>query len=148
MTRFRLPRFGRRASTSAEGMQGARESGPAGARGRRGITVIEVMIAIVLLSFGLLGLAGFSLTVTKQFKSSGLQETAALVVQSRLDSLTSIDCTLLATTSTQTGTATTMGVRESWVIADGNDIKNITDTVTFAGRTRPLVYRSVIPCRD
>ena len=117
-------------------------------RDRKGVTIIEVMVAMLILTFGLLGMAGFSLTVTKQYKSSTKQETAALMVQSRIDSIASIRCQLLAPSGTQTGSATTLGVTEKWVIADGNDIKILTDTVTFSPRTVPLVYRSIIPCRD
>ena len=115
---------------------------------RDGMTLIELMVAIILLGVGMLGLAGLSVTVAKQQRGGSLQETAALVVQSRLDSLSSIQCAMLAPSGTQTGTATTMKVKEKWVVTDGNDIKTIADTVTFAGRTMPLVYKSVIPCRD
>ncbi len=118
------------------------------ARGRRGLTIIEMIVAIILLGVGMLGLAGFSLVAGNQMKGASLQETAALVVQSRLDSLASIMCTALAPTSTQTGTATTLGVTEKWIVADGNDIKTIIDSVRFSGRTRALVYQSIIPCRD
>jgi prepilin-type N-terminal cleavage/methylation domain-containing protein len=118
------------------------------ARRRRGVTIIEVMVAILLLGVGLLGLAGFSLTSSKQYRGASLQERAALVVQSRLDSLTSVTCTALAPSGTQSGTATTLGVTEQWSVADGNDIKTIVDSVRFSGRTVPLVYRSIIPCRD
>jgi Tfp pilus assembly protein PilV len=115
---------------------------------RNGVTIIEVLIAMMVLSFGLLGMAGFSMTMTKQFKASTKQETAALLVQSRIDSVASIRCQALAPSGTQTGTFTSLGVTERWSIADGNDIKILTDSVTFAPRTRPLVYRSIIPCRD
>ena len=115
---------------------------------RDGMTLIELMVAIILLGVGMLGLAGLSVTVAKQQRGGSLQETAALVVQSRLDSLASIQCSLLAPSGTQTGSATTMKVTERWVISDGNDIKTITDTVKFSGRVKPLVYKSVIPCRD
>lgn len=115
---------------------------------RKGVTIIEVIIAMIVLTFGLLGMAGFSLTVTKQFKASSKQETAALLVQSRIDSIASIRCELLAPSGTQTGTLTVLGVTEWWTLEDGNDIKTLTDSVIFAPRTRPLVYRSIIPCRD
>jgi Tfp pilus assembly protein PilV len=107
-----------------------------------------VIIAILVLSFGLLGMAGFSLTLSTQSKASTKQETAALMVQSRIDSVASIRCQALAPSGTQTGTFTMLGVTEKWVIADGNDIKIFTDTVRFSPRTRPLIYRSIIPCRD
>jgi Tfp pilus assembly protein PilV len=115
---------------------------------REGMTIIEVIVAMMILTFGLLGMAGFSLTVTKQFKASTKQEAAALMVQSRIDSVASIRCQALAPSGPQTGTLVNLGVTENWVISDGNDIKILTDTVTFSPRTRPLVYRSIIPCRD
>lgn len=118
------------------------------ARDRKGLSIIEVIIAMIILTFGLLGMAGFSLTVTKQFKASDKQETAALMVQSRIDSIASIRCQLLAPSGTQSGTYTKLGVTEKWVIADGNDIKFLLDSVTFTPRKRALVYRSIIPCRD
>jgi hypothetical protein len=93
-------------------------------------------------------MAGFSMSLSKQFKSSSKQETAALMVQSRLDSIASIRCELLAPSGPQSGTYTVLGVTERWNIADGNDIKVLTDTVTFSPRTQPLAYRSIIPCRD
>lgn len=118
------------------------------AAARKGVTIIEVLIAMMILTFGLLGMAGFSMTLSKQFKASTKQETAALLVQSRIDSVASIRCQALAPSGTQTGTFTSLGVTEKWSIADGNDIKILTDSVTFTPRTRALVYRSIIPCRD
>lgn len=115
---------------------------------RKGVTIIEVLIAMMVLTFGLLGMAGFSMTLTRQFKASSKQETAALMVQSRIDSIASIRCQALAPSGTQSGTLTVLGVTERWSIVDGDDIKTLTDSVTFSPRTRPLVYRSIIPCRD
>jgi len=124
-----------------------RRSRAAGAR--KGMTIIEVIVAMLILTFGLLSMAGFSLTMTRQMKWSGRQETAALLVQSRIDSVASIHCQDLAPGGvTQSGTLTRLGVTETWYISDGNDIKVLLDTVTFKPRTVPLVYRSIIPCRD
>jgi len=117
-------------------------------RARKGVSIIEVIIAMIVLTFGLLGMAGFSLTITRQYKSSTKQETAALMVQSRIDSVASIRCQALAPSGTQSGTVTRLGVTEKWVIEDGNDIKTLYDTVTFSPRTKPMAYRSIIPCRD
>ena len=118
------------------------------ASARRGFTIIELIVAMILLSVGILGLAGFTLVASKQVSGAALQETAALVVQSRLDSLTSVTCTGLASSGTQSGSATTRGVTERWAVADGNDIKTITDSVSFSTRKTKLVYKSIIPCRD
>ena len=117
-------------------------------RARKGVAIIEVIVAMMVLTFGLLGMAGFSLTVTRQYKSSTYQEMAALMVQSRIDSVASIRCQALAPSGPQSGTLTRFGVTEKWVIEDGDDVKTLYDTVTFYPRTRPLAYRSVLPCRD
>lgn len=112
------------------------------------MSVIELMVAMVLLSVGLMGLSGLSLTVTTQYRNAGRQAFAAAVVQSRLDSLSSVTCLNLAPSGTQSGVAVTRGVTERWKISDGNDVKVILDSVSFSGRKRPLVYTSIIPCRD
>ena len=117
-------------------------------RQRTGMSLVELLVAMVLLGVGLLGLAMLSVRVSAQQRGAASQQMAALVVQSRFDSLASISCLSLAAYGTQTGSATTRGITERWSVADGNDIKIITDTVTFAARKRPLAYVSVIPCRD
>lgn len=118
-------------------------------RPRRGMTLIELMVALLLLNVALLALAGLAGTVARQMRGGALQARAAMVVQSRFDSLASVlPCTALAPAGGQrTGSATTYGVSERWVIRSTNNVLAITDTVRFAGRTKPLVYRSMIPCR-
>jgi prepilin-type N-terminal cleavage/methylation domain-containing protein len=116
---------------------------------RKGMTLIELMVAMLILGVGLLGMAGVSLTVSRQFGTAARQADAAMIVQSRIDSLSSVACSALAPTSSPvTGVTVTRGVRERWSITDGNDIKTIVDSVSFKGRARPLVYTSIIPCRD
>ncbi len=118
------------------------------ARAREGMTIVEVMIAIVVLGVGMLGLAGISLTVGKQYGHAARQADAATIVQSRFDSLSSIGCQSLAPSGAQGGTTVTRGITERWSVTDGNDIKTIIDSVTFTGRTKALVYTSILPCRD
>ena len=117
-------------------------------RARRGMTIIELMVAMVVLGVGLLGLAAMSVTVTRQFRNGARQADAALIVQSRIDSLATTSCALMPASGSVSGSATTRGVTERWKITDGNDIKTLLDSVTFTGRTRPLVYTSIFPCRD
>ncbi len=121
----------------------------AGCRKKRtGMSLVELLVAIVLLGVGLLGLAMLSVRVSAQQRGAASQQMAALVVQSRFDSLASISCLALAPSGTQSGTSIMRGITERWSITDGNDIKTITDTVTFAARKKALAYVSVIPCRD
>lgn len=112
------------------------------------MTIIELMVAMVVLGVGLLGLAAMSVTVTRQFRNGARQADAALIVQSRIDSLATTSCALMPASGSVSGSATTRGVTERWKITDGNDIKTLLDSVTFTGRTRPLVYTSIFPCRD
>ena len=109
------------------------------------MTLVELMVAIMVLAIGLLALAGVAGSVGRQISGGALQTKAALSVQSRFDSLSSLDCTTLAASGTATGVA---GLTETWEVTDGNDIKTITNTVTLKGRTKPLIYATVIPCRD
>lgn len=122
----------------------------AGPRDRAGMTLVELMVALFVLGVALLALAGFSVQVTRQLAGGGRQTVAATIVQSRLDSLSSIaPCTsIIPAGATVTGVRTTRGVRESWVIRDGNNVIYVTDTVTFLGRSRPLVYQSILVCRN
>jgi prepilin-type N-terminal cleavage/methylation domain-containing protein len=120
-------------------------------RGRAGVTLIELMIALFIIGVALLGLAGFSASVTRQLGGGGRQTLAATRVQSRLDSLSSIaPCSNVASAAVplKVGTYTNRGVRESWVIRDGNNVIYVTDTVSFRGRTAPLVYHSILVCRN
>ena len=119
------------------------------ARDRRGFTLVELIVAIMILVVGLLALAGTSALITRQMGTGARTTVAATVAQARLDFFASMDCTQLAIGgATTTGTSSGRGVTERWVVTDGNDVKYVTDTVRIAGQTRPLVYHSVIPCRD
>ena len=120
----------------------------AGARARRGLTLVEVVIAILLLTVGLLALAGLAASAARAVRGGGTQVVAAAVAQSRFDWLMSVPCAGLASNSPTTGASTTRGVRESWTVTDGDNIKRLADTVRIPGRTNPVVYQSVIPCRD
>ena len=127
-------------------VMGERDARAAGmpARDRRGFTLVELIVAIMILVVGLLALAGTSALITRQMGTGARTAMAATVSQARLDMLSSLDCTTLAAS----GTSSARGVSESWIVTDGNDVKNVTDTVRIVGVTRPLVYKSVIPCRD
>ena len=116
---------------------------PARRGARAGFTLPELIVAILILTVGILGLAGTSAVITRQMGSGSRTTVAATIVQARLDSLSAIDCTLPTS-----GTNTSRGVTEHWVVTDGNDVKFVTDTVRLLGLARPIIYQSIIPCRD
>lgn len=119
------------------------------ARIRRGFTLVELVFAVLMLSIGLLSLAGLGLATSRMTLGGGRQVAASSLAQARFDSLASVPCATLAPPGyPATGrTPLVRGVRESWAVTDGNLVKNIVDTIWVTGRAKPLVYLSLIPCR-
>ena len=126
-------------------------SNASASRDRAGFTVIEVIVAILVLTIGVLALAGTAAVVTKQMATGNRQTVASTIAQARFDSLASVDCTQLAAAgATNTGVVEYRKgqVSETWTVTDGNDVKNIEDKVYVYGLRDTLVYTSLIPCRD
>ena len=114
---------------------------------RAGFTVVEIIVAIMVLSIGVLGLASTAAVVQRQMASGERQSAAAAIAQSRFDKLTSVNCQSLAAT---TGTATWRHghVKEEWTVsAINNNVRQITETITLTSYKKPLVYTTYIPCR-
>ena len=59
---------------------------------RDGFTIVEIIVAIMVLSVGVLGLAATAAVVQKQMGSGERQAAAAAIAQSRFDKLTSVNC--------------------------------------------------------
>jgi Tfp pilus assembly protein PilV len=117
-------------------------------RPRAGFSIVEVIAAILVLAIGVLSLAGLGISASRMTRAGGRQTVAAAVAQSRFDSLASLPCETLAVSGPVRGTAITRGIQERWVVQDGRNVKQLTDTLFIPERTRPAVYRSVIPCRE
>jgi Tfp pilus assembly protein FimT len=117
-------------------------------RPRRGITLIELLVAMVLLTMGLLAIVGVSASVTRSLGESRGDNTAAIVAQSRFEQLAGTACTSLTlNTTTQT---TTRGVTERWRVQDGgNNTRQIIDSVSWTTRkgTRRQAFSTLLPCR-
>jgi Tfp pilus assembly protein PilV len=103
---------------------------------------------MLILAIGLLAIAGLAVTASATTRFGVRQTVAASIAQSRFDSLSSVPCRGLAVGGPTTGAATSRGVSESWAVTDGNNVKNLFDTLRVAGRSRPIVYLTVLPCRD
>lgn len=120
---------------------------PTVARSRDGVSQIEILVAVVMLTVAVGGLLGSSAAVAHQMGGGVRQTVAAGVAQARLDSLTSLSCAQLAA-GAATGSSATRGVKESWTVTDGRNIKTIAVNIQIPRRTKTLVYSMVIPCRD
>lgn len=117
-------------------------------RVRSGVTIVEVIISIIMITIGVFGLLGSAASISTQMGGGVRQTVAASIAQSRIDSLSSLACAQLAVAGVASGTSTKRGVKETWSVTDGKNIKTIVVQITIPKRTNPLNYSTIIPCRD
>ena len=112
-------------------------------RPRRGFTLVELLVAIIVLSIGLLGLASTSAVVTRQIGGGAQMTLAATTAQARFELLRSQNCTTLSN-----GSASARGISEVWVVTVRTRAREVTDTVKFTTTRGESVhaYRTMIPC--
>lgn len=112
---------------------------------RPGFTLVELMVAIMILSVGVLALASAATLVSRLIGGGAFQTLAAQTAQTRLESLRGRACTAVIG-----GTATTRGVREAWTVSvgDPNTSYRVTDTVRFSTALgeRRQVFQSFVQC--
>ena len=113
---------------------------------RNGFTLVELIVAMLMLTIGLLGLAGVGAVVLKQMKGGTYQTIAASIAQSRFEQMEGDACaTILG------GTATVRGMTETWsVTALGTRARAVRDTITFVGTkgtTKKVGMHTVLSCR-
>jgi prepilin-type N-terminal cleavage/methylation domain-containing protein len=136
-----------RSARANGGSAGSREI-PAGAQARRGFALPELIVAMVILSVGILSLASVSGGVMRQMRQGNQGALAAMVAQSRLEKMRSQQCGNLSS-----GSATTRSVTEVWRVATptaSTKLRTIAETVSYtprAGATSRLVVSSVVPCQ-
>lgn len=130
-------RASRRAATTDDGPARA----PAG--DRRGFTLVELMVGIMLLTTGMLALAAGAAVVMRQMTEAGTMGIAAAVAQTRIEQLRAGSCT-----TTQSGTATTRGVSESWTVTPMTRSAQLQVVVSYSTRrgTKSQTYTSTVPC--
>lgn len=114
-------------------------------RARGGFTIIELVVAIIIMTVGVLALATGSAGVAKQMRSGNQAALAAVIGQGRLETIRSLGCSSLSN-----GTATTRGMTEKWTITwITSRARAVTESVTYVPRarvSRTLALRSVVPC--
>ncbi len=110
---------------------------------RRGYTLVEMLVAIMLFTIGLLAMAGTASLITMALAGSRTRSVAAAVAESRFDRLRAQTCS--AHTS---GTAVTRGVREDWSVRQLARADDVTVVVTIISnhRTQTQSFRTYIPC--
>jgi prepilin-type N-terminal cleavage/methylation domain-containing protein len=115
-------------------------------RARQGFTLIEVIVAIIVMSVGIMGLAGTAGYVATQMGGGNAQTIAAAMTTKVSDSLSARRCSALVD-----GSQTRRGVTVSWTVADSSRTKWVTQQVQYKpkrGATKTLNYVTVIQCPD
>ena len=115
----------------------------------RGFTLIEVLIAVVILSVGVLGMVGTAGLVSRMIGQGKRNTQAAMVAMQRMETIretalsTNPRCTALAG-----GTATTNGVNEIWTVAGAGRSRRIQLIIRYASNRGSVTdtVRTVVSC--
>jgi type IV pilus assembly protein PilV len=104
-----------------------------------GFTLIEVLIAIGILSVGILALLQTAASISVMLRDGRLRTVASAMAASRIDNLR-----LAATSTTPTcasvtsGSASSLHGTETWTVAGAGRSRTVTATVTFSNGPRQL----------
>ena len=118
---------------------------------RQGFTIVEVVVAMMVLSVGVLALVSSSALITRMVGKGQHVTRATLVAERRLEILrqtahaTVVPC---ANLNPVVGAATTSGMSESWQVTSAGTQRNLTANVTYnvPRGTRTVTLRTIISC--
>lgn len=132
------------------GTERRRTAPPARRRARAGVSLVEVLVAVMLIGVGLLTLAGVAGGVGGMMRGGDIQTTTAMAVQTSLDQLSVVgNCrNLVAVGATKDSTVVLHGVTIHKRLEGLHNIIYVRDSVNMPGRKKPLIYQSMIPCRN
>lgn len=111
---------------------------------RPGFTLVELLVALILVTCGLLALAVNTGVIMREVGSATTRRAAVGLLSSRLERLSSMPCG-----SDSAGeAASALGVREWWSTTPGSGTRLIRDSAEFleAGRTRHLTIETRVVC--
>jgi prepilin-type N-terminal cleavage/methylation domain-containing protein len=117
-------------------------------RARRGVTLIELLIAMTILSVGLMSIAGVSGSITRSLGESRNETLAATAAMARFEWIAGTQCSSITLNSSVT--TTSRNITEKYiVVSGGNNTLLITDSVSWKTRrgTRMAAFTTLLPCR-
>ncbi len=112
-------------------------------RSQQGFTLVELMVALVILSVGLLALVGSSAVMMATLGDSQSKTLAASVAESRFERIRATACA-----SRTSGSAVSRGINETWTrtsLARADDV-TVTVQLTSRHKTQALTFQSYLPC--
>ena len=115
---------------------------------RRGVTLVELIVAITILTVGLLGFVASSGFLTRGLSGANSDTVAGVIGQSGIEELAGTEC--LTIPLNQTRQTVARGItRRSLVTNNGNNTLLVVDSLTWKarGKTRVATFQSIIPCR-
>lgn len=103
----------------------------------KGFTLIEVLVAMVILSFSLLALAGLMVTTTKNNSFGSNMTEAATFAQDKLEELRAIKWENLidGNNTDQQGGSTGINYTRNWNVTTNGSLKTITINLNWNDRT-------------
>ncbi len=117
-------------------------------RARRGFTIAELIVAIMIISIGVIALAGSSAAVLREMELARGQTLAATIAQTEFETLRSYG----ACSSITSGSSTIRHMPVTWTVSTvpgtSYNARYVTVVVTFQYRTSTKTYTvgSVVPC--
>ena len=104
-----------------------------------GFTLIEVLIAIGILSVGILALLQTAASITVMLRDGRLRTMASAIAASRIDNLRLAAASTTPTcTTVNSGSATALQGTETWTITGGGRSRTVTATVSIPNGSRQL----------
>lgn len=110
---------------------------------RHAFTLVEVLVAIVVFSVGILGLAAAGTFLVAQVREAGAFSHAASLSSTVLDSLRASPCTAIAG-----GTGSRGAASLRWTASPTGSVVAVTAIVSITGRRVPFQYTfdALVPC--
>ena len=111
---------------------------------RSGFTLIELMVATIIFTIGVLAMMSSAGSVMTMMGGSQRRTVAAAVADARFERMRAQSCTQHVA-----GTQVTQGVRETWQIVPLVLADDVTVVVTYpasGGRIVTQTYRTFVPC--
>ncbi len=117
-------------------------------RSRRGLTLVELIVAITILTVGILGFVACAGFLTRGLSGASSDTVAAIYGQSSIEELAGTACLTIPLNVVKE--TTSRGVtRRSMVTDNGNNTLAVLDSLawTTRGKTRHVALQTILPCR-